>query len=289
MGGYVAGPVVLAAWWRRLALIVVMEPNAMPGITNRQMGRFVSRALAQLPGDCAVTSRKAKPRSRDCRCGAEFFRIPPKPRGGPLTILITGGSRGSRTLNESTRDAWSYFRRTRRASACCIRRAPTPMSHRQSSSPPVRTPRRSHAVYRRHARPPSRGGPVVCRSGAGAVAELAAAGKPAILVPFPFAADQHQLKNAEAFVRAGAASLILDRDMNGRVLFDEIAELSSEPGRLEEWATRPAASLIRMPRNAPPNLEQLSSWQRLRPQLAIERGGPRQNRLTGFRASSTRC
>ena len=73
---------------------------------------------------------------------------------------------------------------------------------------------------------------VVCRSGAGAVAELAAAGKPSLLVPFPFASDNHQQKNAEAFERAGAARLILDRDLHGARLFDEIRALASDPGAL---------------------------------------------------------
>ena len=66
---------------------------------------------------------------------------------------------------------------------------------------------------------------VVCRSGAGAVSELAAAGKPSMLIPFPFAADQHQLKNAEAFERAGAARMSLDRDWNGQRFFEVVREL----------------------------------------------------------------
>ncbi len=69
---------------------------------------------------------------------------------------------------------------------------------------------------------------VVCRSGAGAVAELAAAGKPSILVPFPFAADDHQLKNAEALARAGAARLVPDREMTGERLFAEVRELAGD-------------------------------------------------------------
>jgi UDP-N-acetylglucosamine--N-acetylmuramyl-(pentapeptide) pyrophosphoryl-undecaprenol N-acetylglucosamine transferase len=71
----------------------------------------------------------------------------------------------------------------------------------------------------------------VSRAGAGAVAELAAAAKPSILVPYPFAADQHQLRNAEAFERAGAARLILDKDMDGERLFRAVTEAA---GRLEE-------------------------------------------------------
>ena len=75
---------------------------------------------------------------------------------------------------------------------------------------------------------------VVCRSGAGAVAEVAAAGKPSVLVPFPFAADDHQRRNAEAFERAGAARLVADREMSGERLFAVITELAGEPDRLEK-------------------------------------------------------
>jgi UDP-N-acetylglucosamine--N-acetylmuramyl-(pentapeptide) pyrophosphoryl-undecaprenol N-acetylglucosamine transferase len=73
---------------------------------------------------------------------------------------------------------------------------------------------------------------VVCRSGAGAVSELAAAGKPSMLVPFPFAADQHQLRNAEAFERAGAARMSLDKDWNGQRFFDTVRELYENRGQM---------------------------------------------------------
>jgi UDP-N-acetylglucosamine--N-acetylmuramyl-(pentapeptide) pyrophosphoryl-undecaprenol N-acetylglucosamine transferase len=73
---------------------------------------------------------------------------------------------------------------------------------------------------------------VVCRSGAGAVSELAAAGKASMLVPFPFAADQHQLKNAEAFERAGAARMSLDRDWNGQRFFEVVREFYENRGLL---------------------------------------------------------
>jgi len=82
---------------------------------------------------------------------------------------------------------------------------------------------------------------VVSRAGAGAVAELAAAGKPSILAPFPFAADQHQLRNAEAFERAGAAKLVLDKDMTGERLVQEVTEISTQ---LEPMGTA-ARSLAR--------------------------------------------
>jgi UDP-N-acetylglucosamine--N-acetylmuramyl-(pentapeptide) pyrophosphoryl-undecaprenol N-acetylglucosamine transferase len=73
---------------------------------------------------------------------------------------------------------------------------------------------------------------VICRSGAGAVSELAAAGRPSILVPFPFAADDHQTRNAEAMEHGGASRLVRDAEMNGEKLFELVRELAGDPGAL---------------------------------------------------------
>src|ERR1041384_406829 len=94
-GGFVAGPVLLAALWKRLP-VVVMEPNAIPGFTHRRLARFVARALVSFPETAkwfpeAVTEVTGMP------VREEFFAIAPKPSGGKLTVLITGGSQGSRT------------------------------------------------------------------------------------------------------------------------------------------------------------------------------------------------
>src|SRR5205085_9220891 len=74
---------------------------------------------------------------------------------------------------------------------------------------------------------------IVCRSGAGTVSELAAAGKPSVLVPFPFAADDHQTRNAEAMQRVGAARLAPDAEMNGEKLAAIVSELAASSGELE--------------------------------------------------------
>jgi UDP-N-acetylglucosamine--N-acetylmuramyl-(pentapeptide) pyrophosphoryl-undecaprenol N-acetylglucosamine transferase len=79
---------------------------------------------------------------------------------------------------------------------------------------------------------------VICRSGAGAISELAAAGKPSILAPLPTAADNHQLHNAQAFERAGAARLVLDREMDGKRLFEEVRALASDPAALRAMAEK---------------------------------------------------
>src|SRR5439155_21956766 len=99
MGGYVAGPALLAALWKKIP-VVVMEPNAIPGFTHRKLARFVTRALLSFPETARwfpaeVTEVTGLP-VRD-----QFFGLPTKPRWGKLTVLITGGSQGSRTLNRA--------------------------------------------------------------------------------------------------------------------------------------------------------------------------------------------
>src|ERR1019366_3603122 len=98
MGGYVAGPPVMAALLRRVP-VVVMEPNAVPGFTNRRIGRLVSRALISFP-ETADYFPKGRTEITGLPVRAEFFGITPRARGGVLNILITGGSQGSRTLNQ---------------------------------------------------------------------------------------------------------------------------------------------------------------------------------------------
>jgi UDP-N-acetylglucosamine--N-acetylmuramyl-(pentapeptide) pyrophosphoryl-undecaprenol N-acetylglucosamine transferase len=236
MGGYAAGPVVLGGLWKRLPL-VVMEPNAMPGLTNRQVGRFVTRALLSFP-EAARFFPPGKSEITGLPVRAAFFAIAPKPREAKFTVLVTGGSQGSRRLNEAALGSWSYVREAR---------LPVRFIHQTGAA--------SHeALARKFAESGMEGmvlpfiddmpaafaqaDLVVCRAGAGAVAELAAAGKPSILVPLPHAADEHQLRNAEAFQKAGATVLVLDKDMDGGRLFEEIGRLRSQPELLKRMGER---------------------------------------------------
>jgi UDP-N-acetylglucosamine--N-acetylmuramyl-(pentapeptide) pyrophosphoryl-undecaprenol N-acetylglucosamine transferase len=257
LGGYVAGPPMIAAWLRRIP-VVLMEPNAMPGLTARRMARWVDRALVSF-----AEAERFFPAGRTELTGLpvrdEFFRVPPKPRGDALTVLITGGSRGSRTLNEAARQAWPL-----------LRRAPFPVRLIHQAGQDA-----AGGIAREFASSGLQGSVtafiddmpaafaeadmVVCRSGAGAVAELAAAGKPSLLVPFPFAADDHQTANARALERAGAAGLVPDGEMTGERLASEIVSMASEPGLLERMGA--AAKRLARPgaaARAADLLEQLS-------------------------------
>lgn len=231
MGGYVAGPVVLAGLWKRLP-IVVMEPNALPGLSNRYVARFVTRALLNFPeaarffppGKSTITGLPVRP---------EFFAIQPKAREAKLTVLITGGSQGSRRLNEAAQQSWNYFREAA---------FPVTFIH-QSGSPGYEALAKRFAASGMEGEivqfienmPAAfaRADLVIARAGAGALAELAAAGKPAILVPLPGATDEHQLRNAEAFSKAGAARVVLDGEMDGGRLFEEVSRLSAQPAILK--------------------------------------------------------
>jgi UDP-N-acetylglucosamine--N-acetylmuramyl-(pentapeptide) pyrophosphoryl-undecaprenol N-acetylglucosamine transferase len=236
MGGYVAGPVLLAAIWKRIP-VVAMEPNALPGFTHRRLAHFIARALVSFEETLRYFPKgRAEVAGRPVR--DEFFAIPPKPRSGILTVLITGGSQGSRTLNRAAQQSW-------------------PLWKKDSVRLIHQTGEREYADLAEKFNISGIAGQIapffddmpkafaeadllVSRSG-GTVSEIAASGKPSILVPFPGAADQHQLRNAEAFENAGAARLILDSEMTGAKLVEEVTKLVSEPGRLEEMAKQARA------------------------------------------------
>src|SRR5579862_5243027 len=93
-GGFVAGPVLLAALWMKLP-VVILEPNAVPGFTHRKLARFAARALLSFE-ETSKWFPTARPEVTGMPIRKEFFEIPPKPRGNKLTVLITGGSQGSR-------------------------------------------------------------------------------------------------------------------------------------------------------------------------------------------------
>src|SRR5580692_4327252 len=108
MGGYVAGPVLLAALWKRLP-VVVMEPNAMPGFTHRKLARFVSRALVSFE-ETARWFPKGRTEITGLPVREEFFALEPKARADTVTVLITGGSQGSATLNRAAEQAWPLLK-----------------------------------------------------------------------------------------------------------------------------------------------------------------------------------
>lgn len=235
MGGYVAGPPVLAALLRGVPC-VVMEPNAVPGMTNRKIARWTARALVHFPETARYFPGRAEVTGVPVR--QEFFAIGPRPASDRYTLLVTGGSQGSRRLNDAGAESWKRFAEAG---------IPLRILHQAG--------RGNSAALAERLRESGLEGEVVdfiadmpaafatadlivCRAGASTVSELAAAGRPSILVPFPFAADNHQQRNAEAMERAGAARLLPDAECTGRRLFEEVAALLADSERLREMGRR---------------------------------------------------
>lgn len=234
VGGYAAVATMLAAGFDRRPM-VVFEPNAEPGLANRALAPLATRVAVAYEETLRFFDRRAVRTGSPAR--AEFFRIPPKkhePESGepPFTLLIFGGSQGAIALNAAVVDALDLLR----ASGTPLR-----FIHQtgQKGFEVVRTAyarREIHADVRpfidNMAECFAQADLIVCRAGASTLAELAAAGKAGILVPFPSAAGQHQLHNAELFARAGAARLLQQGELTGRRLATEVFGLLEQPERI---------------------------------------------------------
>lgn len=234
MGGYVAGPPVFAAILHKIP-VVVMEPNAVPGFMNRQTARFVRHALISFS-----ETERYFPKGRTELTGLPvreaFFHLAPKPLGGTFTILITGGSQGSRTLNDAARASWPLFKNSNLPVRFLHQTGLATFETIRDEFAATGLPGDVSAFFQDMPAMFAQADLIVCRSGAGAVAELAAAAKPSILIPFPFATDQHQLKNAQAFENAGASRLFIDKDWTGQAFFDTVSTLLRTPERLTQMS-----------------------------------------------------
>jgi UDP-N-acetylglucosamine--N-acetylmuramyl-(pentapeptide) pyrophosphoryl-undecaprenol N-acetylglucosamine transferase len=234
MGGYVAGPATLGAWLMGVP-IVLMEPNAVPGMVNRYIGKVARRALLSFP-DSANYFPRTPVEMTGLPVRAEFFNLPRKEPGAKVTVLLTGGSRGSRKLNQAAQQSWAVFRQNGFPVRWIHQTGSQDFAEIKSAFEQAGCEGQVVPFLENMPQAFSQADIVICRSGAGAVSELAAAGKPSILVPFPFAADHHQLKNAEVLAKAGAARLILDNECTGAELFHNVQQMATVPGLLDRMS-----------------------------------------------------
>jgi UDP-N-acetylglucosamine--N-acetylmuramyl-(pentapeptide) pyrophosphoryl-undecaprenol N-acetylglucosamine transferase len=228
-GGYVSGPVLLMAALSGVPTLV-MESNALPGWTNRVLARFVDRAAVTFEASLSYFRGKGVLTGNPVR--REFFDIPRKTRDtARFSVLVFGGSQGARAINdamvsalqllESERDTLFITHQTGEADFERVRRGYVDAGWGERSD--VR--RYIDDMMAEFADTDL----IICRAGATTSAELVAAGKAAIMIPFPFAADDHQRKNAEALQSAGAARMILQQELSAERLAKEISALVREP------------------------------------------------------------
>ena len=235
VGGYASGPAMAAALWLKVPAMA-FEPNAMPGLANRLVGKRVQAAAVNFPSaarwfrNAEVTGIPVRP---------EFFTLEP-PTGSAPHLLVFGGSQGARIFNTHLPQVI----------AALIDAVPGLTVLHQSG---LRHAEQTEEAYAASGADPKRwqvrpflddmpacfaqANLVMARSGASTVAELAAAGKPALLVPFAAAADEHQKRNAEAMVDAGAAVFLVERDLDipGKLL-NTLTGLLTSPKQLAAMA-----------------------------------------------------
>lgn len=227
-GGYVSGPVLLTAALMRVPTLV-MDSNALPGFTNRRLAPFVTKAALTFEEALPFFGKKGVVTGNPVR--QEFFEIAPKARGERLNLLIFGGSQGARAINNAMADALARLSPdalavTHQTGEADCERIKEAYRRAGWEGADVR------AYISNMVEEFARADLIVCRAGATTCAELAAAGKVALMVPLPTAADDHQRKNAEALERAGAARMILQKDLSGESLANEIINFIRAPEKI---------------------------------------------------------
>ncbi|MDE2665716.1 MAG: undecaprenyldiphospho-muramoylpentapeptide beta-N-acetylglucosaminyltransferase [Acidobacteriota bacterium] len=235
VGGYSSGPPVLVASLAGVPTLL-HESNAQPGITNRLLSPFCRKVTVAFPecetffrGKAVLTGTPVRP---------EFLARPTRPPERPFVLLIFGGSQGARAINRAMVDALEGLR---------PHLGQMHFIHQTGEHDFVRVEQAyREAEARALVRPfftdmPSqfpKAHLVVCRAGAATLGELAAARKASLLVPFPGATDNHQLRNAESLAAAGAAEVIPQDELSGRLLARRVEHYLGHPEELERMEAR---------------------------------------------------
>jgi UDP-N-acetylglucosamine--N-acetylmuramyl-(pentapeptide) pyrophosphoryl-undecaprenol N-acetylglucosamine transferase len=254
VGGYSSGPVVLAAAVRRIPTLV-LEQNAVPGLTNRWLARLVDAAAVTYPETLAFFGPKGfvsgNPVRRTVAAAlGRRAREAGGDRAAGVGVLIVGGSQGAHAINVAMVEA---------AAGLAASRLPLRVVHQTGA----RDLEMVRAGYRRAGleaevepfffdmgRRIEEADLMVCRAGATTLAELAAAGRPALLIPLPTATDDHQRRNADVLVHAGAAEMLLEPGLTGPVLAERVIALAGDAaardrmGRAARALARPEAATL---------------------------------------------
>ncbi|HLW86352.1 MAG TPA: undecaprenyldiphospho-muramoylpentapeptide beta-N-acetylglucosaminyltransferase [Candidatus Sulfotelmatobacter sp.] len=242
VGGYASGPAMLAAIVKHIPTLA-FEPNVVPGFANRMVARFVSAAAVHFE-ETSKYFRHAEVTGVPVR--QAFFDIPVlmnKKRNGVPTLLVFGGSQGAHAINEAMLRCLPVLQQEAPGIHIIHQTGERDyngalagyqnLQNAMGTSAPSFTFEVSRFIEDMPAAF-ALADLLVCRSGASTVAEIAAAGKPAVFVPFPHAADDHQRVNAEALARAGAAVVVEESKLEGVWLAETIAALLGDQRKLEQ-------------------------------------------------------
>jgi len=243
LGSYSAGPVIIGAWLRRIP-IVIHEQNILPGITNRILARFADRIYISFKNTKSnLDSRKVQWTGNPVR--NELLEYSDRQAAdknddtanGIFTVLIIGGSQGAHTINMAViealdalkdKDHLHFVHQTGEADERQVKEA-----YRRNN---IRCTVQS--FFDNMAELYSRADLLICRAGATTVAEITALGKAVIFIPFPHAADNHQVLNAALLSNEGAAEMISEDDLSAEILNQKIAYYADHRKELDEMAAK---------------------------------------------------
>jgi len=242
VGGYASGPAMLAALLLRLPTLA-FEPNAVPGLANRLVGRWVSAAAVNF-AQTQKYFRNARVTGIPVR--SEFFVIQRKPANTPLRLLVFGGSQGARVLNQAMPkiahrllDRFAGLQIVHQAGARHCETTDEAYAHAGLSEQQTTQNIRVQPYLDQMPSEFAAADLILCRSGASTMAELGAAGRASLLVPFALAADDHQRRNAEVFLNAGAARMLSEAELSDPDrLLRELAALLADPAELRAMGER---------------------------------------------------
>jgi len=233
IGGYSSGPLVLmGVWMKRLCFI--QEQNIFPGKTNRFLGRRVKKVFTAFPHSDQYFAAKALCVGNPVR--KEITSLGEKKQKGRFTVLVFGGSLGAHTINKAVtealpkladmRDKIHFIHQSGEKDAKWVIEC-----YRGFSAEVVPFIDKMEDAYRD-------ADMVICRAGATTLAELTHCKKPAVLIPYPFAAENHQEKNARSLTEAGAAFLLKNKRADGNVIAKFICHIFSHKTHADKMSTR---------------------------------------------------
>ena len=246
-GGFVCCPVLLAASLSGIPTLV-QEQNVIPGVTNTILSRFVKCVALGYEEAAERFKRKdilvytGNPVRKDILTGTKdhgraLLGLDPD----KFTLLVAGGSRGARSINNAMIEVHRYFRDSKDIQILHVtgdHEYDRVVGQLEGIDGKGRYGEGSHIIPYLHHMPEALAAAdlAVYRAGAVGLAELTVRGLPAILIPYPYAAEDHQRYNAQALVMCGAAKMILDKMLTGRELLEEIVHLKNDPEALKRMA-----------------------------------------------------
>ena len=246
VGGYASGPVVLAARGMRISRFI-HEQNAIPGITNKILARVSDKVFISLeesrrffpPGATLLTGNPVR---KEILAAAGNPPQPPFDKGGRPTgrgdfnLLVFGGSAGAHSVNMALVAALPFFRHIGERIYITHQTGENDLSEVREAYKREGLQALVVPFIDDMAAAYSAADLVVCRAGATTIAEVTACGKACIFIPYPFAVDDHQRRNAEALLKEGVGFMLLERELSGERLAEQVLELMDDPGKVERTA-----------------------------------------------------